>query len=193
MSDMIHHDRSRSGFAGPTSLPVQVAIGLAILTAMAAWLGWMGRPLTCTCGTLALWDGDPYSPGASQQFADWYSALHVMFGMGLAVFIGRMAPHWPLSWMVLATLASSAIWEAMENTPVIIALFGNAPGTPSYEGDSILNAFGDTLFVAVGFLLARGLPAPLALITALALEGAVAFAINDGFILGSLRLLGVSI
>jgi len=46
MSDMIHHDRSRSAIAGPTSLPGQVAVGLAILTAMAAWLGWMGRPLT---------------------------------------------------------------------------------------------------------------------------------------------------
>ncbi|WP_062215178.1 DUF2585 family protein [Aureimonas sp. AU20] len=193
MSDMSHPHRPEGLSALPAGLAGQVMVGLGILAAMAAWLAWMDRPLTCPCGTVALWDGDPHSPGASQQFADWYSALHVMYGIGLYAFIRRMAPRWPLSWMFLAALASSAIWEAMENTPAMIALFGDAPGTPSYEGDSILNAFGDTLFVVLGFFAARGLPVPATLFLALALEGAVAFTIGDGFILGSLRLLGVGV
>jgi hypothetical protein len=193
MSDMSHPHRTESLPALPTGLAGQVVLSLAILAAMAAWLAFMDRPLICPCGTVVLWDGDPHSPGASQQFADWYSALHVMYGIGLYAFIRRMAPRWRLSWMFLAALASSAVWEAMENTPAIIALFGDAPGTPSYEGDSILNAFGDTLFVVLGFFVARRLPVAATIGLTLALEGAVAYAIGDGFILGSLRLLGVSV
>ena len=170
----------------------QVLAGLGILAAMALVLDLLGRPLVCECGTIVLWDGDPYSPGASQQFADWYSALHVMFGIGLFVFLHRMRPGWPLSWKFLAALASSAVWEAMENMPVVIALFGNAEGAPSYSGDSILNAFGDTVFVVLGFLGARLLP-PTGIVAALVmLEILVAVAIRDGFVLGSLRLLGFS-
>jgi hypothetical protein len=193
MSDMSHPHRVQSLPALPAGRTGQVVLGLGILAAMAVWLAFMDRPLTCPCGTVALWDGDPHSPGASQQFADWYSALHVMYGIGLYAFIRRMAPRWRLSWMLLAALASSAVWEAMENTPAIIALFGDTPGTPSYEGDSILNAFGDTLFVVLGFFVARRLPVAATIGLTLALEGAVAYAIGDGFILGSLRLLGVSV
>ncbi|WP_427024387.1 DUF2585 family protein [Aureimonas ureilytica] len=193
MSHLTHPHEARTLPAFPTGWAGQIAVGLAILAAMAVWLRWMDRPLTCACGTVALWDGDPHSPGASQQFADWYSALHIIYGVGLYAFIRRMAPRWPLSWMFLTALASSAIWEAMENTPAIIAMFGDAPGSPSYEGDSILNAFGDTLFVAAGFFLARGLPVPASVALVLALEGAIAYAIGDGFVLGSLRLLGVSL
>lgn len=193
MSHLTHPHRAQGVPAVPTGWVGQIAIGLAILVAMAAWLAFMDRPMICPCGTVAWWDGDPYSPGASQQFSDWFSALHVIYGIGLYAFIRRMAPHWPLGWTVLTMLASSAVWEAMENTPAIIALFGDAPGTPSYEGDSILNAFGDTVFVALGFFLARGLPVPATLALVFALEGAVAVAIGDGFVLGSLRLLGVSL
>jgi len=175
------------------SASVQVAVGVAILVAMALVLDLLGRPLVCECGTVAWWDGDPYSPGASQQFADWYSALHVMFGMGLFVFLHRMRPHWPTTWKLLATIASSAVWEAMENMPFVIAIFGNAAGAPSYSGDSILNATGDTVFVVAGFFLSRFLPTGGTVAALVVLEIAVAIAIRDGFVLGSLRLLGFAV
>ncbi|WP_192843164.1 DUF2585 family protein [Aureimonas sp. AU12] len=181
---------SKSLLASPF---VQVAVGLVIVAAMASWLDVMGRPLLCECGTVALWDGDPHSPGASQQFADWYSALHVMFGLGLFVFLDRMRPRWPTSWKLLAALASSAVWEIAENTPVIIAMFGQAEGAPAYEGDSILNALGDTVFVVIGFFAARTVPLGATIAIALVLEAAIAFAISDGFVLGTLRLVGIPV
>jgi hypothetical protein len=181
---------NRSLLASPF---VQVAVGLVIVAAMASWLDVMGRPLLCECGTVALWDGDPHSPGASQQFADWYSALHVMFGLGLFVFLDRMRPAWPTSWKLLAALASSAVWEIAENTPIIIAMFGQAEGAPAYEGDSILNALGDTVFVVIGFFAARTVPLGATIAIALVLEAAIAFAISDGFVLGTLCLVGISV
>jgi len=171
----------------------QTAVGLAIVLAMASWLDVMGRPMLCECGTVAWWDGDPRSPGASQQFADWFSALHVMFGMALFAFLDRMRPNWPTSWKLLATLASSAVWEIAENTPMIIAMFGQAEGAPAYEGDSILNALGDTLFVVVGFFICRATSWPARIAIAVALEAAIAFAISDGFVLGTLRLVGITV
>ncbi|WP_279480507.1 DUF2585 family protein [Aureimonas sp. SK2] len=171
----------------------QVVAGAAIVLVMAAVLDLMGRPLTCDCGTIRLWDGDPHSPGSSQQFADWYSALHVIFGVGLFLVLHRLRPHWPTSRLFLTTLASSAIWEIMENSPWIIAMFGSAVGAPDYHGDSVLNALGDTVFVALGFLAARALPLKGTVALVLVLELAIALAIRDGFVLGTLRLLGVPV
>ncbi|WP_168990532.1 DUF2585 family protein [Aureimonas flava] len=176
--------------AGPGG---QVLVGTAIVLVMAAALDLMGRPLVCDCGAIRLWDGDPHSPGSSQQFADWYSALHVIYGVGLFLALVRARPHWPTSWLLLTALASSAVWELMENTPWIIALFGQAVGAPDYHGDSVLNAVGDTVFVAAGFLVARALPLRWTIALVLVLELAIAFAIRDGFVLGTLRLLGVSV
>lgn len=180
----------RGFLSGPLG---QCAAGAAIVAAMVVWLRIMGRPLVCDCGTIALWDGDARSPGASQQFADWYSALHLIFGMALFVFLDRMRPHWPTSWKLLAALASSAVWEGAENTPMIIALFGAPEGAPAYDGDSILNALGDTLFVAAGFLTARTLPLPATIGVAILLEIAISVAISDGFVIGTLRLFGVPV
>ncbi len=193
MSHTSHSGRAPANAFLPSGLAAQALLGAAIVLATVLWLDWAGRPYTCPCGTVALWDGDPFSPGASQQFADWYSALHVIFGIGLYAFIRRMAPQWPTSWMFLTALASSAVWEIVENTPFVIALFGDTPGTPSYSGDSILNALGDTVFVAAGFFAARALPVAATLALALGLEVAIAIAIHDGFLFGTLRLLGAEL
>lgn len=168
-------------------------VGAAIVLVMAAALDLMGRPLVCDCGPIRLWDGDPHSPGSSQQFADWYSALHVVYGIGLFLALQRARPHWPTSWLFLTALASSAVWEVMENTPWIIAMFGSAVGAPDYHGDSVLNALGDTVFVALGFGAARTLPLKGTIALVLVLELAIALAIRDGFVLGTLRLVGVPV
>lgn len=172
---------------------VLAAIALGTLVIMLAWLRFMDRPWVCPCGTIALWDGDPHSPGASQQFADWYSLLHVALGMGLYAALSRARPHWPLSWTLLLAVGSSAIWEMVENTSFVVALFDGAAGAPSYSGDSVLNAFGDTVFVTLGFLYARAVPLWGSILTLVLIEASIALAIQDGFILGTLRVLGVSV
>ncbi|SFF26838.1 Protein of unknown function [Aureimonas phyllosphaerae] len=193
MTDMAPRPADRASNVFLSTPAGQIVVGAAIVLVMAAILDLMGRPLVCDCGTIRLWDGDPHSPGSSQQFADWYSALHVVFGIGLYLALHRARPHWPTSWLLLTALASSGVWEVMENSPWIIAMFGQAVGAPEYHGDSVFNALGDTVFVALGFLAARALPLKGTIGLVLLFELAIALAIRDGFVLGTLRLLGVSV
>lgn len=176
-----------------SSVSSQAAWTLGLVLALVLWLVALGRPLTCPCGTVSLWVSDVHSPQASQQFADWYSLLHVVFGFALWLFLDWMKPHWSTGQTFVLAIASSVAWEGIENLPVIIALFGNAPGAPAYAGDSVLNAVADTLFVALGFLLASRLPVALLLALALAAELLVLWMAGDGYLLGSLRLLGWSV
>ena len=165
----------------------------AVVLALVFWLLALGRSLTCPCGEVLIWQGEMTPAHNSQQFSDWYSALHAVFGMGLYALIQRKQPRWRFGWKMLATVAGSATWEAVENVPFVIALF-NAPSDPlRYTGDSVLNSLGDTLFVALGFFLAARLPAWLAALLALSAELAATLAINDGLILGTLRILAVPV
>lgn len=178
-------------FAGGLAAQAGWTLGLALLLVL--WLLAVGRPLICPCGTVSFWVGDVHSPETSQQFADWYSLLHVVFGFALFVFLHRMKPQWSTGQKFVVAMASSVAWEAVENLPPIIALFGNAPGAPAYAGDSILNAVADTLFVALGFLLASRLPVLALVALALGLELLVLAQAGDGYLLGSLRLVGLSV
>lgn len=175
------------------TLEAQAFLTGAMLLALTLWLAAVGRPLLCQCGTVSLWVGDVSSPETSQQVADWYSLLHVVFGFALFLFLDWMKPHWSTGQIFLVALASSAAWEAVENLPAVIALFGNLPGAPPYEGDSILNALADTGFVALGFFLARTLPVVIVLALAVVLEGIVFTVAGDGYALGVLRLAGLPV
>ena len=195
MSQAVQHG-SRVEFPEPRILASparRFAMSAAILVALALWLHLLGRPLVCPCGTVKLWVGDPASPTGSQQFADWYSLLHFVFGLGLFVFLDRIRPHWPFSDKLVLTLASSAIWESIENIPFVITLFGHPAGSPAYAGDSILNAFGDTAFVMLGFLVARPLPLWATIVLGIGAEGLVSFVNQDGLVLGLARLVGISV
>lgn len=166
---------------------------LATVAALTLWLHLVGRSFVCTCGQVRLWQGKLTPAENSQQFSDWYSILHVIFGIGLFAFVQRMRPDWRMGQKLFVVLASSAIWEAVENTPAVIGLFQEPSDALGYHGDSILNSFGDTLFVLAGAGLATALPRWTTLLLVLAGELTVSLAINDGLILGTLRLVGVPV
>jgi hypothetical protein len=169
----------------------QVLAGLGILAGLGLWLMLLGRDATCPCGDVRFWQGMPTPTDTSQQFADWYSLIHGVFGMALFLAIIWIKPRWSLGTALVAGMGGSAVWEAVENMPVVIAIFHQSPD--SYAGDSILNAFGDMVFVVVGFFLAERLPLALTAALAVAAEITVAVVMGDGLILGSLRLLGVPV
>jgi hypothetical protein len=162
------------------------AAGVGAFGLLTLWLLALGRPLVCTCGTVQLW-----APAQdSQQLADWYSLLHVTFGMGLFILVRRFQPDWPLSRMTLTALMGSVAWEAIENLPAVIALFNPPPGGgEAYGGDTVLNAIGDSLFVVGGALLASCTSIRGVLLAAGLIELAVWIAIRDGLLIGSVRLL----
>ncbi|MBC8129126.1 MAG: DUF2585 family protein [Rhizobiaceae bacterium] len=171
----------------------QGLIGLGIFLTMIAGLVFMGRPLICPCGIVSFWQGPLTQAENSQQFSDWYSLLHAVFGAGLYAFVTLLRPIWKTSEKLLAALLGSALWEGMENTPFLIGLFSDSPNAPDYFGDTILNATGDTLFVLLGFSIAARLPLPATLALAVFAEVAVTLAVDDGLVLGSLRLLGINV
>tara|TARA_R110002020_G_scaffold271802_2_gene486978 strand:+ start:359 stop:913 length:555 start_codon:yes stop_codon:yes gene_type:complete len=174
------------------SSSVSLFAGLAVYAGLVVWLRILGRPWICPCGVVEVWQGELTQAQNSQQFSDWYSALHLIFGMALYGFVTVMAPRWPLAKRAVLAVLSSAAWEAVENTPLLIATFSHTPDAPDYFGDSILNASGDTLFVLAGFFVAARLPAWATLVLAVALDIAIEFVIGDGFVLGTLKILGVS-
>lgn len=167
--------------------------GLAIVAVMAAILHAMGRDVTCPCGIVRLWQFGLDPAENSQQFADWYSLLHVVFGMGLALFVAWMRPKWSTGALLLSVLLGHSIWEVAENTPWIIGLFSGGVNAPHYEGDSILNSLGDTIFALSGALLMRKAPWWTSAALVVAVEIAVTLAIDDGFVIGTLRLLGMDV
>lgn len=168
------------------------AVGLLLLAGLALWLLLLGRPLICACGTVRLFVADSASPETSQQIADWYSALHVVFGFGLWLWIDALKPHWQTGRKMLLVLASASLWEAIENIPFVIALFADPPGAAPYAGDSVLNALADTVFVLLGGGMARHLPLWAILILGLAMEFLVMALVSDGYVLGTLRAIGLS-
>ena len=172
---------------------VSLATAALLFAALVVWLRIVDRPWICPCGFVELWQGELSPAQNSQQFSHWYPALHVIFGMALFGFVDRMAPRWPLAKRAVLAVASSGAWEAMENTPALIAMFSHSPDAPDYFGDSILNATGDTIFVMAGFFLAARLPAWATVLLAIGLDLVVEVAIGDGFVLGTLRLLRIAV
>jgi len=169
----------------PPTLPIStyVLIAAALFAAKIAALWAIGRSLICGCGFLRLWHGEVGTPEDSQHFADWYSASHLIFGVGLYWVMWRTSRHWPLGWVFIVVIASSALWEIVENAPLVIERFGDTHLGRHYSGDSLVNSAGDTLFVLAGFVLARLLPVPASVALVVALELAAAWAVRDGLLL----------
>lgn len=162
---------------------------LGTLIVHIGWLLLMDRSLVCPCGVVTLWQSNPDAAQNSQQFADAYSLLHVVFGFGLFLAFIWVRPNWPVIDRALLALISSTTWEIIENTPWVIAVLNNAANAaPDYSGDSVLNSLADTAFAMLGFAIAMRLPLRWILALAVLLEIAATLLINDGFVLIVWRL-----
>ncbi len=132
------------------------AIALAAAAAVLLYL--MGRPPICTCGEVDLWVGQVNSSRTSQMLSDWYSPSHIVHGFlfyGALVLLFR---RWPIEQRFLAALSIEALWEVVENTPMIINRYREETAALGYNGDSVLNSVSDIAMMALGFLIARRLP-----------------------------------
>lgn len=176
------------GCAGFSS-PHQIALCGAILAFQIGVLLVLGRPWTCPCGDVLVWQGALDPVHNSQQLADPYTILHIAFGCGLFLWLTTIRPDWPLARRATYAVASSAIWEIVENLPLVIDLFANDGSSLDYRGDSIVNSVSDTLAVSLGFLISSRLPKSLTLALVVALEGITYLLIQDSILAGILRLL----
>ena len=165
------------------------AAALALSAAAAALLYLMGRPPICTCGEVDLWVGQVNSSRTSQMLSDWYSPSHIVHGFlfyGALVLLFR---RWPIERRFLAALSIEALWEVVENTPLIINRYREATAALGYTGDSVLNSMSDIAMMGLGFLLARYLPVWASVLIVLILELVPLFVISDNLTLNVWMLL----
>ena len=164
-------------------------IETALLVLLAVTLIALGRVLTCTCGTVALWAGDIYSAENSQQLADPYTVTHVTHGM---LFYGATRLLWPRSplpaRLTLAIIVEVA-WEALENSPLIIDRYRETTVALGYYGDSVLNSVGDVLFCILGFALASRITGRANILAVVMTELVLLLWIRDNLTLNVLMLL----
>lgn len=160
---------------------------IAIVAGTALVLLAMGRPPICTCGDVGLWGA--VGPRQSQMIADWYSPSHVVHGLLFYAALWLVGRRWPAERRFIAAVAIEAVWEVIENMPLVIDHYRNATAALGYTGDSVVNSLSDIAMMAMGFLAARRLPIWASVLLVLALELVPLPAIRDNLTLNVWMLL----
>ena len=161
--------------------------GLLIIGATAVILLAMARPPICTCGEVALWGS--VGPRQSQMLADWYSLSHIVHGFLFYAALWVVARRWPVERRFFVALAIEALWEVIENTPMVIDHYRTATAALGYTGDSVINSLSDVAMMALGFIAARKLPVWGSVLVVVALELVPLLVIRDNLTLNVLMLL----
>ena len=170
--------------------PTRAAVAaIALVAAAAALLYLMGRPPICTCGEVDLWVGEVNSSRTSQMLSDWYSPSHIVHGFLFYAALALLFRRWPIERRFLAALSIEALWEVVENTPLIINRYREATAALGYTGDSVLNSLSDIAMMGLGFLLALRLPVWASIAIVLALELVPLVVIRDNLTLNIWMLL----
>ena len=164
-----------------------VAAGVIVLL-MVVLLRAQGRLFLCACGQFEIWTSDTCSANNSQQLLDPYSFTHVLHGVLffwlIALAFRRMAP----GWQFLLALLMEAAWEVFENSSFIIDRYRTATAALGYQGDTIVNSFGDLICAMLGFLIARHLGVYRSLMLFLFVELILILWIRDSLLLQILML-----
>jgi hypothetical protein len=161
---------------------------LAIVALAAAILLAMGRNPICTCGHVALWTGTVSGPENSQMIADWYTPSHVIHGFLFYLAGWLLLRRRAIGERLVAAVAIEALWELIENSPMVIDRYRTATVAFGYVGDSVLNSVADIGWMTLGFLLARRLPVWTTVALALFFELLTLWVIRDNLTLNVLML-----
>jgi hypothetical protein len=136
----------------------RTSVFLTLITVlMAAILHQMGRVFGCLCGSWIPWSWDIWSRHNSQHLIDPYSLTHVLHGVILwgilSLSLSRQRPHV----LFCIAIVIEALWEIVENSPIVIDRYRTVTISLDYTGDSIVNSLGDLASCAIGYFIAARL------------------------------------
>jgi hypothetical protein len=158
-----------------------IFIGTAILLRIE------GRLWICACGNFQLWSGNICSSDNSQHFLDPYSFTHALHGFLffwlVALLVRFLLKRLRPAWQLVAAIAVEALWEVFENTNFIINRYRAETAALGYNGDTVVNSFGDILCCLIGFMIARRLGLRRSLIVFAVVEVILIFWIKDSLLL----------
>jgi hypothetical protein len=137
----------------------------------------------CACGSVQLWSGQVCSANNSQHFLDPYSFTHVLHGFLFFWLIAWLLPRLGAKWQLALAVAVEGCWEVFENTNFIIDRYRSETAALGYNGDTVVNSFGDILCCMVGFIIARRLGLRRSLIVFAVLEVVLILWIRDSLLL----------
>ena len=165
-------------------------LGLVIVFVLMAFLlAAEGRMLLCACGEFKFWIGDTCSSNNSQQLFDPYSFTHILHGFLLFWLVTLLFRKLTSSWQFVLAIALEAAWEVFENTKFVIDHYREETAALGYQGDTIVNSFGDLACALAGFLVARKLGLRWSLVVFLAVELVLLLWIKDSLLLQLLMLI----
>jgi len=166
------------------------AVAAVVIVATAASIELvMGRVSMCRCGYIKFWHGNPNSSENSQHITDWYTFSHVIHGIGFYVLLWLAARRLPVGVRFVLAVLLEAMWEVVENTPLVINRYRTATIALDYFGDSVVNSMSDIAAMMLGFWIARRSPVWASLVLVIVLEVFVAAMIRDNLALNILMLI----
>jgi hypothetical protein len=102
-----------------------------------------------------LWSGDAWSSDNSQQLLGSFTFTHVLHGFVFCGLLALVLPRLSALWRLWAAVSIEAFWEVAENSELVIRRYREWTVAHGYNGDTIVNSFGDILACGLGFVLAR--------------------------------------
>jgi hypothetical protein len=163
-----------------------VTIGV-LLVATAIQLRLQGRLWSCSCANL-VWTSDAWSSLTSQLLFDPYTFTHVLHGVMFAGLIFLLWRRITLEWALVTAIAIECAWEIIENTNAVIDRYRTATAALGYQGDSVMNSFGDIIACGAGFMLAARLGWRWSLVLFFGVEAVLLLWLRDSLLLEILML-----
>jgi hypothetical protein len=168
---------------------IVLLVPLAIMALQGIILYALGRTPICACGYVKLWEGNAFGSGNSQHLSDWYTTSHIVHGFIFYFFAWAIFRRASILWRFTFAVLIEAAWEVLENTSWVIEYYRGNTVSLNYYGDSIINSVFDTLWMALGFLVAWRAPILVTIVLALALEAIAAYVIRDNLTLNILMFI----
>jgi len=163
-----------------------VVIGLVLIATLVE-LHLQGRLWKCACPQF-FWTSDAWSSQTSQLFLDPYSFTHLLHGLIFAGLLSLLIRRMSTNWRLVMAIAAESVWEIIENTNTVIQRYREATASLGYQGDTVLNSFGDIFCCGLGFMLAMKLGWRWSVVLFLAVEAMLLFWIRDSLLLEILML-----